>query len=98
MRAEPSSGRCQPFLLRLLLLSMLAALCSVVPVKESGASGIVAPTFARTDLSVGNTPTSVAVGDFNNDGAPDIAVDNYAAATISVLLGNGRGGFVPDTE
>ncbi len=42
-------------------------------------------------LSTGtNTdPDSLAVGDFNGDGIPDLAVANYATGTVSVLLGNG---------
>jgi hypothetical protein len=35
----------------------------------------------------------VAVGDFNGDGKPDMAVANYNSATASVLLGNGDGTF-----
>jgi hypothetical protein len=33
-------------------------------------------------------PRSVAVGDFNGDGRPDLAVANVASATVSVLLNN----------
>jgi hypothetical protein len=46
-------------------------------------------------VAVGNTPTSVVVGDFNGDGKPDIAVANAGSNTVSVLLGNGKGGFTP---
>jgi hypothetical protein len=35
------------------------------------------------------------VGDFNGDGIPDLAVTNANDNTISVLLGNGSGGFTP---
>jgi hypothetical protein len=35
----------------------------------------------------------VAVGDFNADGNPDLAVTNSGSNTVSVLLGNGLGGF-----
>ena len=36
---------------------------------------------------------TVAVGDFNRDGRPDLAVSNTEAKGIFVLLGNGAGGF-----
>jgi hypothetical protein len=35
----------------------------------------------------------VAVGDFNRDGIPDLAVANAGNNSVSVLLGNGSGGF-----
>ena len=41
----------------------------------------------------GTTPSSVAVGDFNGDGIPDLAVANYGAGTVTILLGNGNGTF-----
>lgn len=44
---------------------------------------------------LGESPISVAVGDFNRDGIPDMAVAIYStlSGTISVLLGNGDGTF-----
>jgi len=42
------------------------------------------------------SPTSVAVGDLNRDGYPDLVVANdvsAAAGNVSVLFGNGAGGF-----
>ena len=44
------------------------------------------------------TPYSVAVGDFNGDARPDLAVANYTSNTVSVLLGNGAGGFGAKTD
>src|SRR2546426_804401 len=44
-------------------------------------------------LTVGNGPAGVAVGDFNRDGKPDLAVANLNDNTLSVLLGNGDGTF-----
>jgi VCBS repeat protein/FG-GAP repeat protein len=40
-----------------------------------------------------NSPTSIAVGDFNGDGKLDLAVANGPANTVSILLGNGDGTF-----
>ena len=42
---------------------------------------------------VGSAPISVAVGDFNRDGKPDLAVANLGSANVSVLLGYGNGVF-----
>src|SRR4051812_48896439 len=44
---------------------------------------------------VGADPLSVAVGDFNGDSNPDLAVANVSSNDVSILLGNGSGGFSP---
>ncbi len=49
--------------------------------------GAVAPAFAaKQDFGTGDDPISVAVGDFNGDGKPDLAVTNFSSHTLSVLL------------
>jgi hypothetical protein len=48
---------------------------------------------APKDFACGPSPHAVAVGDFNGDGVPDVAVTNYTADTVSVLVGNGNGTF-----
>jgi hypothetical protein len=40
-------------------------------------------------------PSSVAVGDLNDDGIPDLAVGDFNGDNLSVLLGNGDGTFRP---
>jgi hypothetical protein len=51
------------------------------------AMGGTTPTFAaQQTFAVGAGPETLALGDFNGDGKPDLAVVNYGAGTVSVLL------------
>src|SRR5438046_954581 len=51
------------------------------------ASGAAIPSFAaKQDFATGTTPLSVTVGDVNLDGKLDLAVANFGANTVSVLL------------
>ena len=52
----------------------------------------------KVDLTVGNYPSSVAIGDLNGDGLPDLVVANTASNTVSILLGNGAGRFATKTR
>jgi hypothetical protein len=47
----------------------------------------------QVDYPVDQNPSSIAVGDFNGDGKPDLAVTNSISNTVSVLFGNGDGTF-----
>src|SRR5581483_10210544 len=52
-------------------------------------SFITAPSYFA-----GTNPASVAVGDFDGDGTPDLAVVNCSIqGTVSILLGGGAGTF-----
>ena len=44
---------------------------------------------------MGTGPDALVAGDFNGDGRTDLAVANYGANDVSVLLGNGDGTFQP---
>jgi hypothetical protein len=46
-----------------------------------------------TTYATGSSPTSVAIGDLNGDGHPDLVTANLGDNTVSVFLGNGAGGF-----
>ena len=46
-------------------------------------------------FAVGYNPYSVAVADFNGDGYLDFATANLSSGNVTVLLGNGTGGFTP---
>ena len=45
------------------------------------------------DYTVGLQPEYLAVGDFNGDGKPDLAVTNFGSYTVSILINNGNGTF-----
>src|SRR5439155_15021534 len=53
---------------------------------------------AKTNFGTGSKPFSVAIGDVNGDGRPDLAVANNFSNTVSVLLGNGAGSFGAKTD
>ncbi|MGA2740903.1 MAG: FG-GAP-like repeat-containing protein [Bryobacteraceae bacterium] len=48
---------------------------------------------AGSPIAVGANPMAVTAADFNQDGDPDLAVANYGSGTVTVLLGDGKGGF-----
>src|SRR5205085_7861549 len=41
----------------------------------------------------GPCPNDLAIDDFNRDGNPDVAIANHGAKLVTVLLGDGKGGF-----
>ncbi len=55
-------------------------------------------SFAKSDFITGSTPTSVATGDFDQDGDLDLAVARQISNTVSILLGNGDGTFGLQTD
>ena len=78
-----SMGR-RPGLLPKSLLFLLAA--------STAANAQFTPA-PGSPFAVGTQPLSVAVGDFNGDGKPDLALANSVDNNVTVLLGNGSGGF-----
>ena len=49
--------------------------------------------FHTIKFKVGRSPGSVEVADFNHDKFPDLAVTSEKDSSVTVLLGNGKGGF-----
>lgn len=52
-----------------------------------------APFRVAQSFTLSASPTSVASGDLNGDGHPDLAVTRLGSGSVSVLLGNGKGSF-----
>src|SRR5687768_9658103 len=48
-------------------------------------------SFLRKDIPVGDRPSAVVIGDFNNDSRPDLAVNSFSG--LAVLLNTGGGVF-----
>src|SRR3954452_7202476 len=51
------------------------------------------PAAGPSRFATGSAPGSVEVADLNGDGKPDLVVANEQSQNVTVLLGDGRGGF-----
>jgi len=60
-----------------------------------GASTAGDVRFTVRHLPVGREPSSVEIADVNHDGKPDLVVSSGGSDDVTVLLGDGRGGFTP---
>jgi hypothetical protein len=50
---------------------------------------------AGSPIAAGHEPNDIAVADMDGDGNPDMVIPNHQAPTITILLGDGKGGFRP---
>jgi VCBS repeat-containing protein len=78
----------------LLASTLFAALLLAPPAWAVASVAFSGPT----NFAVGDNPNSVAVGDFNGDGDPDLAVANEFGGSVSVLLGGPGGSFTGPTN
>ena len=63
--------------------------------EHDGDGGDHAVFAAQANFAVGSDPFSVAIGDLNGDGKPDLAVANCGSGTVSVLLNTSLTGVDP---
>ena len=61
-------------------------------------AALVAASAARPPSPRDSGVSSVAVGDFNRDGDPDLAVANFNHGRVSVLIGGAGGSFRGPTD
>jgi hypothetical protein len=75
-------------------LAVVNTTADIVTVLLGKGDGTFTPSTAAVSSS-GSNPTTMAVGDFNGDGIPDLAIanDNSPDGALIILLGNGDGTF-----
>src|SRR5436305_601039 len=96
----------RPYPRRRLLLALSVRLAAAIAA-TAGLMIVAAPASAAQPVSftpapgspfaVGTTPFGITSADFNGDEKPDLAVANAGSNDVTVLLGNGSGGFAPAT-
>lgn len=76
------------------VLAILTSSCHAQPRRVAESRDALFTPAPGFPLDVGGRPNDVAVADWNGDGRLDIVTCNEGD-TVTVLLGNGRGGFTP---
>lgn len=76
------------------ILLVTAAVPSVTPLLVVADHLFEVPHFCHS----GENPSSVAVGDIDGDGHPDIAIANTTDNTVSIVMSNGNGTFHPPED
>ncbi|MGH7829283.1 MAG: FG-GAP repeat domain-containing protein, partial [Candidatus Binatia bacterium] len=74
--------------LRQIFLLSFAAGILVAPLPSGGLQQV----HSQSE-TIGRVPHAIAVGDFNADSIPDVAVPAAAERKVAILLSNGKGGF-----
>jgi VCBS repeat protein len=77
--------------------SPLAALPILIAIGSQPAAGQSIPV-SLSQHGVGNNPRSVALGDLNADGRPDVVTANFGTHDVTVLLANASGAYAAATS
>ena len=93
--ADPRSRAAHTTAATVVVVAALGLLLAVSGAGAAGTAGVDASFAAGPPLPLGPTPSDAAVGDFNGDGSPDVAVANlgYYRSDVRVLLNDGAGRF-----
>src|SRR5688500_1886876 len=76
----------------------IAVACWVFTENVSAQCSALRFTFQSNPTSPNTTPHGPVTGDFNRDGDPDAVWSNSDTDNITVVLGNGNGGFAAPTN
>lgn len=71
----------------------VADLINLTVLIGDGAGGLSLGTGGGSAFRLLNQPSGIAVADFNLDGKVDLAISNFNAGNVTVVLGDGFGGF-----
>jgi FG-GAP-like repeat len=78
--------------------ALIVATVLLVPSDAAPAAADTANFSATTDFAAGDGPQAIAVGNFNGDPDPDLAVTNENSDNVSILLGGAGGSFGAPTN
>lgn len=84
------------YLPRFTIQLLLAVLIGCVFVTNAQADHISGPAYSVPQVRTGGLTKAIDFGDLNHDGHIDAVTANTTDNTLSVLLGNGEGGFTLD--
>ena len=76
------------------VLAALTLSCQAQPQRSTQSQAPLFTPAPGSPLNIGSRPNDIAVGDWNKDGKLDVVTCNDGD-TVTILLGNGRGGFTP---
>jgi hypothetical protein len=75
-----------------ILFFLISGLCLGCLVRSGGLAAKVGTQ--RLNIRVGTSPSCVVIADLNRDSNLDLAVANSGSKNVTILLGNGKGGFM----